>query len=108
MDGLYLTCCVYGEVVFGSSLFPIRVTLSMPTKLQNHKLNSQELIAARDLQQQDCARGARAAAKITLAGWYQHGFHEANRILPQLQINANLRCVSAMPYWMDEKTTRDA
>ena len=37
--------------------------------------------------------------KQALARWYEHGFHEADRRLPQMQKIENLATVSRLPNW---------
>ena len=51
---------------------------------------------------------ARAMAKDALARWYTQGFDNANQLLPQIQIEANLQVVAAIPNWKDLKSLRDA
>jgi len=43
-----------------------------------------------------------------LARWYAHGFHEANRRLPQIQIEENLVTVSRIENWKQLKYVNDS
>jgi len=43
-----------------------------------------------------------------LARWYAHGFHEANRRLPQIQIEENLVTVSRIANWKQLKYVNDS
>ena len=50
---------------------------------------------------------AHSAAKSALAEWYHRGFKAANSALPKLQIENNLKIVSAIPGWQEAKGTRN-
>ena len=50
---------------------------------------------------------ARNAAKYALQGWYTHGRNRADAIIPQMQIDSNLKVVAAIPGWQAEKGTKN-
>ena len=54
-----------------------------------------------------CFEEARKAAKDALQKWYTHGFYRANDIIPQMQIDYNLKVVAAIPGWQAQKGPRN-
>ena len=109
------------EVLGGQALYAFSFTFQcsqvaqsqvMPVRLKNATLNCAQCAALQErlLAQQAVEREAkaRAEAKGALARWYTQGFDNANRLLPQIQIEANLQVVAAIPNWRDLKSERDA
>lgn len=54
---------------------------------------------------QECI--AKEAAKDALLAWYAKGFQIAEKIIPKMQIDANLRVVAAIPDWVKQKGERN-
>ena len=54
-----------------------------------------------------CFEEARKAAKDALQEWYTHGYNRANAIIPQMQIDSNLKVVAAIPGWQEQKGPRN-
>ena len=69
----------------------------MAQKLKNRALTREEA-------QESCARNA---AKAALQHWYQKGFYRANAIIPEMQINSNLKEVASIPGWQEQKGSRN-
>ena len=70
-------------------------------KLKNRSLNLKELLELVIL-------AAKQAANFALARWYIMGFYNADRLMPKIQVAANLQHVAAIPNWKDLKTNKDA
>ena len=62
-------------------------------KLKNRPLGLQEV--------------AMKAAQAALRVWYTHGHNRANAIIPQMQIDYNLKVVAAIPGWQGQKGRRN-
>ena len=67
--------------------------MGRPPKLKNRPLGLQEV--------------AMKAAQAALRVWYTRGFNRANAIIPQMQIDYNLKVVAAIPGWQEQKGPRN-
>ena len=67
--------------------------MGRPPKLKNIPLGLQEV--------------AMKAAQAALRVWYTRGFNRANAIIPQMQIDSNLKEVAAIPGWQAQKGVRN-
>ena len=47
------------------------------------------------------------AAQAALRVWYTHGHNRANAIIPQMQIDSNLKEVAALPGWQAQEGARN-
>ena len=47
------------------------------------------------------------AAQAALRVWYTHGHNRANAIIPQMQIDSNLKEVAALPGWQAQQGVRN-
>ena len=68
-------------------------TMDRSRKLKNRRLLPQEI--------------ARNTAKYALQGWYTHGRNRADAIIPQMQIDNNLKMVAEIPGWQRQKGRRN-
>jgi hypothetical protein len=119
VDCIQLDCIPSGRVTFPTTYVAVNSdleTFGMHPRLKNVRLNNarstpvqcaahQERMLAQHAVERDA--NARAMAKSALARWYTQGFDNANRLLPQIQIEANLQVVAAIPNWKDLKRERD-
>ena len=67
------------------------------------KLFKNKAITKNDILQLDEKLAAKEAAKDALKAWYEIGYNRAQKEIPQMQIEENLRIVASIPGWHAQK-----
>ena len=74
-------------------------------KLQNRPITKEEARQLDDLW--SAKKSAKKQAKVSLKAWYAIAYTRANAQIPKMQIDYNLKIVSAMPAWLLSKGKRN-
>ena len=67
------------------------------------KLFKNKPIPKDDILQLEEKLAAKEAAKVALKAWYESGYMRAQKEIPQMQIEKNLRIVASIPGWRAQK-----
>ena len=74
-------------------------------KLQNRPITKEEARQLDDFW--SAKKSAKKQAKASLKAWYATAYKQANAQIPKMQIDYNLKIVSAMPGWLLSKGQRN-